>query len=367
MDREELEQWVQFRILKRFDVLVDCSYLETSLLKKLAKRLPRTTGENLTYAAWCEQVFGLGLRPLVAINHNEVAGQTRLSSLGLGLASELRRQQRTLKELQSRLDQSSEERSEPPEAAPTPLPAIETIESWGWRNFYSGGWRGLRRLLGKVENVGHVHIFDYHGASNRDYRIELVELVRSTLANAAQVGFGVSATFPTEETEDVAAAARFFYGSPGEAPRHSVGSFVVKEMPTDILHLTDSFHQRVSEEVRDEKASLSVEVYELGTTAPLDDAAVQHLIHYLQKLFQALAKSADSVPRGVLREKILLALMLSISAPDFSLELSLADLNWPAWRSPYDDDWNMSEEKKFDLDPGKIVDMFIAKLSRQRP
>ncbi|MBD8614245.1 hypothetical protein IFT69_10985 [Pseudomonas putida] len=366
MDREELEQWVQFRILKRFDVLVDCSDLETSLLKKLAKRLPRTTGENLTYAAWCEQVFGLGLRPLVAISHNEVAGQTRLSSLGLGLASELRRQQRTLQELQSRLDKGSEEPSAPPEAASAPLPAIETSESWGWRNFYSGGWRGLRRLLGKVENVGHGHIFDYQGATNRDYRGELIELVRSTLAEAAQVGFGVNATFLAEKIEDFAVADRIFYGSPGEAPRYSLGNFVVDKMPTDILHLTDSFHQQASEDVRDEKASLSVEVYELGTTAPLDDAAVQHLILYLQKLFQALAKSADSVPRGVLREKILLGLMLSISAPNCSLEPSLADLNWPAWRSPYDDELNMSDEQKFDLDPGKIVDMFIAKLSRQR-
>lgn len=366
MDREELEQWVQFRILKRFDVWVDCSNLETSLLKKLAKRLPRTTGENLTYAAWCEQVFGSGLRPRVAINHKEVVGQTRLSSMGLGLASELRRQQRTLKELQSRLDQSLEERSASPEAAPTPLPAMETRESWGWRNFYAGGWRGLRRLLGKVENVGHGHIFDYQGATNRDYRVELIELVQSTLASAAQVGFGVNATFPAEKIEDFAVVARVFYGSPGEVPRYSVGSFVVNEMPTDILHLKDSFHQQASEEVRDEKASLFVEVYELGTPAPLDDAAVQHFIHYLQKLFQALAKSADSVPRGVLREKILLGLMLSISAPNCSLEPSLADLNWPAWRSPYDDDWNISEEQKFDLDPGKIVDMFIAKLSRQR-
>lgn len=366
MDREELEQWVQFRILKRFDVLVDCSYLETSLLGKLAKRLPRTTGENLTYASWCEQVFGSGLRPLVAINRNEVAGQTRLSSLGLGLASELRRQQRALKELQSRLDQRSEERSAPPEAAPPPLPAIETSESWGWRNFYSGGWRGLRRLLGKVENVGHGHVFDYQGATNRDYRVELIELVRSTLSDAAQAGFGVNATFPAEKTENFAVAARVFYGSPGEALRYSVGSFVVNEMPTDILHLTDSFHQQASEEVRDEKASLVVEVYELGTTAPLDDAAVQHFIHYLQKLFQALAKSADSVPRGVLREKILLGLILSISAPNCSLEPSLADQNCPAWRSPYSDDLSTSEEQKFDPDPGEIVDMFIAKLSCQR-
>lgn len=366
MDREELGQWVQFRILKRFDVLVDCSCLETSLLEKLAKRMPRTTGDNLTYAAWCEQVFGAVPRPRVAINDKEIAGQTRLSSLGLGLASELRRQQRALKELQSRLDKGLEEPSAPPEAAPAPLPAIETNELWGWRSFYSGGWRGLRRLLGKVENVGHGHIFDYQGATNRDYRVELIELVRSTLADAAQVGFGVNATFPTEEAEDVAAAARVFYGSAREAPRYSVGSFVVNEMPTDILHLTDSFHQRASEEVRHEKASLFVEVYELGTTAPLDDAAVQHFIHYLQKLFQALAKSADSVPRGVLREKILLGLMLSISAPNCSLEPSLADLNWPAWRSPYNDDLSASEEQKFDLGPGKIVDMFIAKLSRQR-
>ncbi|MBI6752045.1 hypothetical protein [Pseudomonas syringae] len=366
MDREELEQWVQFRILKRFDVLVDCSYLETSLLKKLANRLPRTTGENLTYAAWCEQVFGSGLRPRVAINHQEIAGQTRLGSLGLGLASELRRQQRALKEVQSRLDQNSEKRSTPPEAAPTPLPSIETSESWGWRNFYSGGWRGLRRLLGKVENVGHGHIFDYQGATNRDYRVELIELVRSTLADVEQVGFGVNATFPGEKIEEVADAARVFYGSSREVLKYSVGSFVVSEMPTDILHLTDSFHQQASEEVRDEKASLFVEVYELGTTEPLDDEAVQHFINYLQKLFQALAKSADSVPRGVLREKILLGLMLSISAPNCSLEASLAELNWPAWRSPYDDDWSISEEQKFDLDSGEIVDMFIAKLSRQR-
>lgn len=366
MDREELEQWVQFRILKRFDVLVDCSYLETSLLEKLAKRLPRTTGDNLTYAAWCEQVFGSAPRPRVAINDKEIAGQTRLSSLGLGLASELRRQQRALKELQSRLDKGLEERSAPPEPAPAPLPAIETSESWGWRNFYSGGWRGLRRLLGKVENVGHGHIFDYHGATNRDYRVELIELVQSTLADAAQVGFGVNATFSAEKIENVAVADRVFYGSPGEAPRYSAGSFVIDEMPTDILHLTDNFHRQASEDVRDEKASLSVDVYELGTTAPLDDAAVQHLIHYLQKLFQALAKSADSVPRGVLREKILLGLMLSLSAPNCSLEPSLADLNWPAWRSPYDDDLSVTEEQKFDLDPGKIVDMFIAKLSRQR-
>lgn len=365
MDREELEQWVQFRILKRFDVLVDCSYLETSLLKKLANRLPRTTGENLTYAAWCKQVFGSGIRPRVAINHKEVVGQTRLSSMGLGLASELRRQQRTLKELQSRLDQSLEERSASLEAAPTRLPAIETRESWGWRNFYAGGWRGLRRLLGKVESVGYGHIFDYQGATNRDYRVELIELVRSTLADAAQVGFGVNAMFPAEKIEDVAVAARVFYSSPGEAPRYSVGRFVVNEMPTDILHLTDSFHQQASEEVGDEKASLFVEVYELGTAPPLGDA-VQHFIHYLQKLFQALAKSADSVPRGVLREKILLSLMLSISAPNCSLEPSLADLHLPSWRSPYDDDWNISEEQKFDLDPGSIVDMFIAKLSSLR-
>lgn len=366
MDREELEQWVQFRILKRFDVLVDCSCLETSLLKKLAKRLPRTSGENLTYAAWCEQVFGLGLRPRVAINHKEVVGQTRLSSMRLGLASQLRRQQRTLKELQSKLDQSLKERSASLETPPTPLPAMETRESWGWRNFYAGGWRGLRRLLGKVENVGNAHIFDYQGATNRDYRVELIELVRSALADAAQVGFGVNATFSGEKVEDVANAARVFYDSPGEMLRYPVGSFVVNEMPTDILHLTDSLHQQASEEVRDEKSSLLVNVYEFGTTAVLDDAAVQHFIRYLQKLFQALAKSADSVPRGVLREKILLGLMLSISAPNCSLELSQADLNWHAWRSPYDDDWSISEEQKFDLDPGSIVDMFISKLSRQR-
>lgn len=366
MDREELEQWVQFRILKRFDVLVDCSCLETSLLKKLAKRLPRTTGANLTYAAWCEQVFGLGLRPRVATNHNEVVGQTRLSSMGLGLASQLRRQQRTLKELQSRLDQSLKKRSASPKASPSPLPTMETRESWGWRNFYAGGWWGLRRLLGKVENVGNVHIFDYQGATNRDYRVELIKLVRSALANAAQVGVGVNATFSAEKIEDVAITARVFYESPGETLRYSLGSFVVSEMPTDILHLTDSLHQQASEEVRDEKASLCVKVYKLVNAAPLDDAAVQHFNHYLQMLFQALAKSADSVPRGVLREKILLGLMLSLTAPNCSFELSQADLNWRAWRSPYDDGLSISEEQKFDLDPGSIVDIFIAKLSCQR-
>ncbi|MEE4741436.1 hypothetical protein V2K88_07145 [Pseudomonas alliivorans] len=366
MDREELEQWVQFRILKRFDVLVDCSYLETTLLKKLAKRLPRTTGENLTYAAWCEQVFGPGLRPLVAINHNEVAGQTRLGSLGLGLASELRRQQRSLKELQSRLDQSLEERPAAPGAAPTPLPGIETEQSWGWRNFYSAGWRGLRRLLGKVENVGPGHIFDYQGATNRDYRIELIKLVRATLANAAQVGLGVNAAFQAEKIKDAAISAGVFYGNSVEEPTYSVGSFVVNEMPTDILDLTDALRHHAPEEVRDEKASLFVEIFELGAAAPLEESAVQHFIHYLQKLFQALAKSADHVPRGALREKILLGLMLSVSAPNCSLELALADLHWRGWRSHDDNDWNVSGEQKSDLDPGRIVDMFIAKLSSLR-
>lgn len=363
MDRSAQEQWVQLKILKRFDVLVDCSDLSETVLGKLLKRLPLPIGDNLTFASWCDQVFGSGVRPLIVYQHDEVSGQTRMTTLTLGLADQLRRQDRSLKALQKKLDQTLPAQQEPViTGLPASAPDVETEESWRWRSFYSSGRDGLHRLIGTVEGIERVHIFDYQGATNRTYRIELLKLVKNTLTQLKQMGIGVTATFPPLQFGAFAVDTKVFYGNPAEARDHLIRSFSVDEMPTDILYLPEDGCQGASAEETPKNASFMVELHILDNAKFSDDAAMQHLSFYLQKIFQALAKSADHVPRGVLREMLLLGVMLSMTAPNVPIERTLSDLPFATFLSTFDDSWRPREERKTELDPGQILSLLMAVL-----
>lgn len=328
MDRNTLIQLAQQKVLNQYALLVDCSELDDTVLERIARRLPAVNeNDALTFASWCNQVFGEGIRVPVVRYGYDVAGQTHMSSLSdeLGLVKNLRQQKKEHRAATTALKQEiarlkaehaitlavaiAEKSSGPP-------PKILSELSVRLRDWYWGISHGLQKLLPDINEVKG-HIFEYQGASNRDYRTRLVDLIFLSLQQLESLGFEVVAEQQVAIQKDKITPNITIYrtnpvGREGNACESF--SFTIREMPTDILMLAN---QHTGQD--DPITPIPRQPFHVSVAGEWSDAEqgveVSHLSYVLQKLFLALAKSADNVPRGVLREKILLCLMLCWTAP----------------------------------------------------
>ncbi|ENA27905.1 hypothetical protein HMPREF1487_09088 [Pseudomonas sp. HPB0071] len=289
MDRDTLIRHAQLEIFNRYQILVDCSALEESVLKQvLEKRESIGNLSNLTFARWCDQVLGEGIRVPVARFDPYMSGQTRLGNL-LQVYHSLHFK---------------------------PQPQGEFLQRH--RHWYRGVRSFLLAALGEVKDV-EGHIFNYQGASNRDYRSYLSSHVLQALAGLSELG--LNSVVELEEIRSDSKRARepvpkiIFYQSRFSRPHsfdYPIINFSISEMPFDILTLAegDSDFEEPSDPTL--KFSCQIKVYSEEETNRDD---IFHLSCFLHKLFLALAKSADHVARGILREKLILALLLTWTAP----------------------------------------------------
>lgn len=314
MDRDALVQQVQLNILERYDVLLECSEIDDNTLSKLSKRLPKANGNHATFARWCDHVLG-DHRPAVARFEHPVAGQTHIDTLRLGLRPGLASREKILaaqvRQLQKQVDTLQAQQLPAPTHA-QPVPDDQQIH-WihAWQYFYAGRRDMLQTLLADVRDI-EGHIFAAQGKRNCDYRQVLNEGIRYMLQGLERLGFIIDVRLTTFAVHGLTSQC-FDYHRTQEQPSHfdQLFSFEVAEMPTDIL---TPLPIEISE-----KSMCKVSVYRGGAERASPEE-IQHIGAFLHRMFAALAKAADHVPRGGLREHLLLALMLSWSAPWVSLD-----------------------------------------------
>lgn len=291
MDRDTLIRHAQLEIFNRYQILIDCSKLEESVLKRILEK-HTSIGDlsNLTFAHWCDQVLGEGIRVPVARFDPYVSGQTRLSN-------------------PSQVYHSLHFQSQS-------QPQGEFLQEH--RHWYRGVRSFLLAALGEVKDV-EGHIFNYQGASNRDYRSYLSSHVLQALVGLSELG--LNSVVELEEIRSDSKRARepvpkiIFYQSRFSRPHsfdYPIINFSISEMPFDILTLVQGTNDVEEPSDPTLKFRCHVEVYSEAETNRVETF---HLSCFLHKLFLALAKSADHVARGILREKLILASLLTWTAP----------------------------------------------------
>jgi hypothetical protein len=309
MERNTLIQHVQLNILERYDVLLDCSKLDDHTLARLSKRLPKVNGAHTTFASWCEHVLG-DMRPAVARFGPAVPGQMHVEKLRLGLSERLKLREKAqkveVKQLHKRIAELQAERSAV-SVDRQPNNDIKRSE-WihRWQCFYAKPRDMLLDLLEDVKDIEGPHR-EYQGEPNSTFRAEIVQAVRGLLEQLQYFGFGIDVKLVSHEKLGFKSQSINFFRTLDQLEGGSrLFSFQVDKMPTDIA-------PKPTEGITD-KSTCHFTLHR-GYADDFTDDEIEHLGAFLHKLFAALAKSANYVPRGGLRENLMLSLMLSWSAP----------------------------------------------------
>jgi hypothetical protein len=331
MDREKQIRAAQLAILARYNLVADCSELDETVLERIIKGLPSLTDEDdLTFASWCDQVIGKGIRLPIARFEYHVAGQTRLSSLTdgydlaqgiLGREKEQQASVRTYRREIKRLEAELAVKSSTVESSTTPESIVADDFSRCLRDWYGEASASLRHILWGIKEVDGV-FFNHQGLTNRDYRSHLIDVILPTLNRLEGLGFGVKVELHDVSNELLAVKSIIIYESQAttfdEYSRESF-AFVVEDVQADILDIAESClldPTRLAPTASESRPKLNCQVnVSMGAGHPAGEDEFFHLSCFLQKLFSALAKSSDHVARGILREKVLLCLLLSWTAP----------------------------------------------------
>lgn len=330
MDREKQIRAAQLAILARYNLLADCSELDETVLERIIKRLPSLADEDdPTFASWCDQVLGKGIRLPIARFEYHVAGQTRLSSLTdgydlaqgiLGREKEQQASVRTYRREIKRLEAELAVKSATVESPTTKEPVVADDFSRCLRDWYGEASTSLRHILWGIKEVEGV-FFNHQGLTNRDYRSHLIDVILPTLNRLEGLGFGVKVELHDASRELLAARSIIIYESQATFDEDSREgfAFVVEDVQADILDIAGSClldPARLTLTASESRPKLNCQVnVSMGVGHPVGEDEFFHLSCFLQKLFSALAKSSDHVARGILREKVLLCLLLSWTAP----------------------------------------------------
>lgn len=331
MDREKQIRAAQLAILARYNLLADCSELDETVLERIIKRLPNLADEDdPTFASWCDQVIGKGIRLPIARFENHVAGQTRLSSLTdgydlaqgiLGREKEQQTSVRTYRREIKRLEAELAVKSLTVKSPPTPEPIVADEFSRCLRDWYGEASASLRHVLWGIKEVEGA-FFSHQGLTNRDYRSHLIDVILPTLNRLDGLGLGVKVELHEVSHERLAAKNIIIYESQATTFDEYGGesfAFVVEDVQADILDIAESCSlgpTRLEPTATESRPKLNCQVnVSMAAGHPASADEFFHLSCFLQKLFSALAKSSDHVARGILREKVLLCLLLSWTAP----------------------------------------------------
>lgn len=187
----ELKQKVraaQLSVLSKYGVLADFSALEeTQLDSALRGTIPAGTAQDMTFASWCDQLLGQGIRLPVARFDESVAGQTRISNLAAGseLAKSIKSRERQLLTVIK--------------AAQQELADLKQLQRYGasaeqepgfaraLHHWYRETTAPLHRILWEIKEIEGA-IFDYPGQLNRNYRQQIVEVILTALNSLESFG-----------------------------------------------------------------------------------------------------------------------------------------------------------------------------------
>lgn len=327
MGLEKKAKAAQLSVLSKYGVLADFSALEDAELDRALKGgIPAAAALDLTFASWCDQLLGQGTRVPVARFDGPIAGQTRLTNLAAGheLVKSLKARDR---QLQGRLKASEQEvmrlQSELQELRQTKAYAAlvepESVAARGLKSWYHETTDPLHIILWEIKEIDG-RIFDHQGLLNRDYRQQLVEIILRALNGLANLGFYVEAELRDASSEEPVLPSVMLHHNPpdqGEAHQLEAFAFVVEDVQPNVLVEACEclfLGGTLPEIDKQHRFDCHVKVsYRHGLE--LDKEELFHLSCFLQKLFEALARSSDGRPRGALRETVILCMLLSWTAP----------------------------------------------------
>lgn len=165
MGLEKKVREAQLNVLIKYGVLADFSGVEESVLDRAIKgSVPAGAAQDLTFAAWHDQLLGPIDRVPVARFHEDVAGQTRFSNLtdGDGLAKAVKARdkqaQSSLKAAQAEIAKLQAELATLRQRAA--LCEDVSVDAGRLRDWYSLVTPDLHRILWDVKEIQGA-IFDH--------------------------------------------------------------------------------------------------------------------------------------------------------------------------------------------------------------
>ncbi|MBH8946738.1 hypothetical protein ACX1FK_23580 [Pseudomonas aeruginosa] len=371
----ELKQKVraaQLSVLSKYGILADFSALEeTQLDSALRGTIPAGTAQDMTFASWCDQLLGQGIRLPVARFDESVAGQTRISNLAAGseLAKSIKSRERQLLTVIK--------------AAQQELADLKQLQRYGasaeqepgfaraLHHWYRETTAPLHRILWEIKEIEGA-IFDYPGQLNRNYRQQIVEVILTALNSLESFGIWTDVVLRDGSLRAPAAppiTMRHSQPLEDETGGAECFDFVVEGLQADVLEVVNEFlnpGQMLPPISKDARFNCNVSV-SVSRRNPLSEDELFHLSCFLHKLFEAMARSGDHRPRGTLREKVILCILLSFTAPCTPIRarlpemLCLQDIVSSEYGAPPSD----GKSTDLNISAGRIVEHLIRVLRAQ--
>lgn len=327
MGLERKAKAAQLSVLSKYGVLADFSALDdTELDRALKGGITLAAAQNMTFATWCDQLLGQGKRVPVARFDGPIAGQTRLSNLAAGhelvkslkardkqLQTSLRAAQSEIVRLQSELQVRRQTRAH----AAFVEPESEIVQQL--RDWYNRTTPPLHRILWEIKEIEGA-IFEHQGQLNRDYRKQLVEIILNALADLEHIGFLIDVELRDASSREPLVPSVVLHRSQrleGEECEREGFVFAIDGVQPDVLEAASEFLwpgrtlPSINNQIRFD-CHVSVT---LNQRLVMGEDEMFHLSCFVHKLFEAMVRSGDHRPRGTLREKVILCLLLSCTAP----------------------------------------------------
>lgn len=371
----ELKQKVraaQLSVLSKYGVLADFSALEEAQLDRaLRGTIPAGTAQEMTFASWCDQLLGQGTRLPVARFDESVAGQTRISSLAAGselaksIKSRERQLQTVIKAAQQELADLRQLQRHGASTEPKPDFA-RALDYW-----YRETTAPLHRILWEIKEIEGA-LFDYQGQLNRNFRQQIVEVILNALSALESFGIWTEVVLRDGSLRDPTTppiVMRHSHPLEDETGGAECFDFVVEGLQADVLEAVNEFlnpGQMLPPISRDARFNCNVSV-SVSRRNALSEDELFHLSCFLHKLFEAMARSGDHRPRGTLREKVILCLLLSFTAPCTPTRarlpemLCLQDTFYSEYGAPTSD----GKSTDLNISAGRIVEHLLRVLRTQ--
>lgn len=324
MGLEKKVREAQLNVLIKYGVLADFSGVEESVLDRAIKgSVPAGAAQDLTFAAWHDQLLGPIERVPVARFHGDVAGQTRFSNLtdGDGLAKAVKARdkqaQNSLKAAQAEIAKLQAELATLRQRAA--LCENVSEDAGRLRDWYSLVTPDLHRILWDVKEIQGA-IFDHQGKLNRDFRQQLVKIILNALVDLELRGFCVDVELRDDSPRKEKSPTIVLHRSQpsGEDARQREGfNFTVPGVQPDVLEAASEliWPRPVLPPVDSQIRYTCYVNIGVHPQALVGEDDIFHLSCFMHKLFEAMARSGDHRPRGALREKVILCLLLAFTAP----------------------------------------------------
>ncbi|HCH75433.1 MAG: hypothetical protein CMK96_11045 [Pseudomonas sp.] len=365
----------QQQVLGKYGVLADLSGLdEAQLDRALEMKVALGSAQHMTFAGWCDQLLGPGVRVRVA-TFDDVAGQTKVSSLiaGRDLSTTLKAMEKKhhaslrierdqVKQLRAEV-QALEQAATTSASVEKSVPAMSTLGGWYYLTAAS--------LMPFLYNINEVDgpIFEYQGAVNRDYRRGLVKIILDALHYLDNLGFQIEVVLRETTNQGKISPVILYRSLEFRENLYCYGfDFSVDEIQADIIEAGRahfSLENEYAEMDQDIRFDCHVAVVPRETT---DDKELYHLSCFLHKLFEAVSRSADGRPRGALLEKIILAMLLSRTAPCMAGQVE-GPRAWQLRRDSYHTFYLLPEDGAGNMkngpnvSAGKILEIFFQVMS----